>query len=78
MCEVLCVRQPVTNAKGVISQHNDYILNMYCLAIHKPSDPICEESFCLQLKPCVHCVLNSIITGHLYPHKASFSGPNMK
>lgn len=40
------VGQPVTIAKCLISQHNDHILNMYYLVIHKPSDTICEESFC--------------------------------
>jgi hypothetical protein len=37
--------------------------NTPCVAVHKPSDSVCKESFQLWLKPHMHCILNFIITG---------------
>lgn len=57
------VQQCVTSAKCIISHHNSPFSNASCVAVHNPSDSICEESFQVWLKPHMHCVLNFIITG---------------
>ena len=51
------------------------LFNAYCAAVHKTSDPICEES-CDQ-SHVMHHILNFITTGNLCPCETCFSGPNV-
>jgi hypothetical protein len=43
---LLLLEQSVTNANCVIYQHNHPLFhNAYCVAVYKPSDPICDKIF---------------------------------
>jgi len=42
----LPLQRYLTNAKSFISETNrHYVYNVYCVAVHKPSDSVCEEGF---------------------------------
>ena len=57
---LLHVQQSVTNVKCIISQHNYQFFQCIFVAVHKPCDPIWEESFQPWSKPRTHCSHNFI------------------
>lgn len=50
----------MTNAKYHFSKQSPIFFNASRVAIHKPSDSICEKTFWSWSLPRVHCVCNSI------------------